>query len=161
MTLNENFKIVPLLKPSDYGTGGKPSAGLNIKNAHWVTFILVGATVADGDNQIKLTYGTTQAADAGDVPAVMGKMLGTGAAIEAVGADALSVEVDYESDQVYWLLPDDNDRMYVVEVDPSKIPAGNDWIALDCSAAGGAATYSLIAIVQPRYKPAGTMVRTA
>lgn len=161
MTLNEQYKIVPLLKPADYGTGGKKSPGVNIKNAHWVTFIMVCATVDDGDNQIKLTYGVDQTAGVGDVSAVMGPMKGTGAAMEVAGADALSVSVNYTASQVYWLLPDSNDRVYVIEVDPSKIPAGNDWIALDCSTTGGAATYSLIAIVQPRYKPAGTMVRTA
>ena len=152
----EDKKIIPVLKPGDYAGSGN-GAGINVTGAHHVTFIISGAAQTDGDAQVTVETGTAHDTMDG---VITPKVYRTTAAAGAVGADATQA-VAYEAGENYWKILITDDLTYIVEVPVALVPEDKKWMRLKIGDQGGGTNLSAVAIVYPRYKPSGTLVRTA
>ncbi|OPL14704.1 MAG: hypothetical protein AVO39_08775 [delta proteobacterium MLS_D] len=154
--MSERFQIVPVVKFDDY-EGGKQTAGLYVGTAHTVTFVILTAGITTAGARVTVEYGTDEAAAVGTMGAV-NRAFRTTADIEAAAADTLTA-VDYETDENYWKMTDDDDRMWVIEVDVAAVPSGNAWIALNFGSQASALNLTGVAIVETRYKPSGSLLK--
>jgi hypothetical protein len=157
MYLSETHKIIPIITPADHQASGINSAGINCANLHHVTIIMLLGAQTDGNARVNLKYGTAHGTMAGDLELAAWR---TNADIGAAAGDVLSNAVAKESGQEYFLIPTNNDRMIVIEVDCDKIPSGNAWIRLEVGNQGAGTLIGVVAIGQPRTKPLATAVRT-
>jgi hypothetical protein len=157
MFTQENMKVIPLIKPGDYASAGANSAGVYVGGAHHVTMIISGAVQTDGNARVKVATGTGHATMTAHIKP---KVYRTTAAAGAVAADT-TAEVSYETGEDYWLIPITNDLSFIVEIPVSMVPAGSNWIRLEVGDQGAATNISAVAVVYPRYKPSGSLVRLA
>jgi hypothetical protein len=152
----ENCKIVPLFKMLDHQAGVN-SAGIYAAGAHHITAIISGATQTDGNARVTTKVGTAHGTMAANIKP---RVYMSGAAAGAVGADAYT-ELSYVDGEDYWLIPDNNDRTYVIEIPCDMIPAGNEWLRVEVGNQGARTDISAVAVVYPRHKPSPSLARLA
>ncbi len=153
--LSERGKIVPLLAISDHEDSAN-SAGLYVGNAHHVTFVIVTAVVT-GSAEVTTVSGTGHATFAADY--LRPDVYRSTGNIAAAAADTLAT-VEYVANEDHFLLPDDDNRVVIMELDVNTITDGHDWVRVQFSSDASALNATIVAVVYPRRKPAGTMVTT-
>ena len=151
----EDKKIIPLIPAADHQSAGINSAGINVSRAQHVTVIICGGVQTDGNARVKIATGTAHATMDGHIKPSVWR---TGAATDAAGSDAL-VAVSYETGEDYFLITITNNVFYVVEIPMTMVPAGKTWLRVEVGNQGASTFVSAVAIVYPRYKPSGTLVR--
>lgn len=147
----EKHQIVPVYSPASCSDATK-TAAVSLENAQWVTFLLqIGTLATDSDDLITLTVvtgaaGTTGAADT----AIPFKYR-----VASVGTDSWSAITDGTTAGVRIEATTDNDKAYLIDVDPASIPALDAdaaYVYLDLATSTLTSGYaSACAFIEPRY----------
>ena len=152
----ENYKIVPVGKEIAMDTNTKYSDSINMKGFHKATFVITFNTLADGNNILTVTSGTTATSYTTALYfnyALGGAAVGTAVAGSTASCDVLA---DWTNAATLTLTYGTyTNKMLVVEVDAASMDIANgyEWLSLVFTyAATSTGNASVIAILEPRYK---------
>jgi hypothetical protein len=159
MLHDEKVKVVPLLKDNtDVHTAGANTASINMENVHEAMIIVTfgGVTVAGPRFQLY----SAAAADT-STTAIAKSVYVSGADILAAAADKFSVTVAPTASQTYTQPTHTqlNDRVAIMYVSASDLPAGHKWIRLNLGNESTACRASAVAILRPRFAPLETATK--
>ena len=160
MFIEEQYKVVPLLKSATDLSGGGDTASIDMTNIHKAVLIITFGNVTVAGPRLQLYSAAT--ADT-STTAIAKPVKITGADIEAVAADKFSVTVAATSGQTYTQPTHTQlkDRVAIMEVDASELTDGHKWVRLNFGEQATACLASVVAIAIPRFKPLETATKTA
>jgi hypothetical protein len=145
---SENAKIVPVMNSANVSTGSDCDS-INMKGFHKATFIFTFGTVTT-DIVITPKSGASAGTKTTAVPsyyAAGGAAIGTAVAASTASCDVLAA---WTTTDTTVSLPAASNKVLVVEIDASKMTAGEPWLTLTV-AAGTSGICHCVAILVPRY----------
>jgi hypothetical protein len=157
--ISENYRIVTLTPPFDMDAASTHTV-FNMGKAHKATIVVIGGALTAVDVTMTVKCGATAGTATTDLfsadEAVYLKS--TNADVEAVNGDLFVTSLTLTSGQKYYTLPATDKRMYVLELDASRVPSATPWVKVEFSAGTGAFLGCAFAILQMRYKKDTTVI---
>lgn len=145
----ENTHLVPGFAPADITTTTTYSDVVNAGKTHWVQFILQCGVIT-GDTAVVTVEECTSAAAAGNTAIAFSYRLSS-----AVGTDTLGAATAATSSGVTLAATDDN-KVLIVDVDPSTLSAGSNYVRLAVDPGGSMSAFLVgcVILAEPRYQGA-------
>ena len=151
LKLPENMKVVPIASDLDLaGSATNPADSINMKGAHYATFLVNYQTLGGADHDVILYSGAT---DGALTSALTFRYAFMSAAALAANADVLGASSTSAALRVAHATYDNT--MLVVEVDASDMDVANgeEWLTLSFpdTLTGATGNVSVVALLDARY----------
>jgi hypothetical protein len=150
--LAENFKIVPIMRTTDFTTG-LAGDSINMTNYHKATFIIMFGAVAGANLVVQIFSGAT---DALKNTALTFKYAYGSAAIASANCDVLETWADAATTGVVVADASHDNEMLICEVDAAAMLSGEEWLTIYPNG-GTSGVAHIVAVLQPRYSGAASV----
>lgn len=154
MNIPKRFKIIPLLKSTDF-TGGVDGDSINMGKGTRCTFVITFGTITGNGGVLKVYSGATNASKDS---ALTFKYAYGSAAMGSASADVLGTTV--EAATLTLTATTFTNMLLVIEVDAAQMDTANneEWLTLEIAAGATNGIAHGIAIVEPRYSDKATVL---
>lgn len=142
----QDIQIVPIMAPIDLASTTVRTTHLKVSNAHRVSLILQFGNLTSDSKIVTVEESSAASTTNAEAIAFMYRLsakVGTADTWSAVTtADSDGVEVDDSSD---------DNKSLLIDIDPSALTEGDNYLAIKIVSSGGIALASAVALLVPRY----------
>ena len=141
----QQLNIIPVYAPQDVGTADVNTTHINVSNAHHITFAVQFGSLTN-DSKV-ITVEESSAATTVSAEAIPFKYRLSG----AVATDTWGAVTTTDSTGLDMVHASDDNKLLLIDVDLSTLSAGDNYLSVRISSAGGECFAGVVAYLAPRY----------